>query len=390
MGADAGSWRLAAAALLAAFSACAGTTTATKKTLNALIAEENFAAAETVVVKAKDSEYGRANSVLYHLDLGMVLHQAGRYRRSNEHFALAQARMEELYTISVSKSAGALLANESIDDYAGEIHERALGRVFSALNYVYLGQLDEALVEARKVEAFLDEAVRRDEMPRAYQDDAFARYLSGMLYEDAGKFDDARISYEAARRGYERYEKEFGIAWPGSEEKAQEDYGELVFLHYNGVGPRKIQHQAKGLLEHITKVAYPEYAQDPYAIAACEIRVASFSAETKLVEDITAIAARDLQDRLAGLKARSGARSALKLLGTATGIDASDSEFADTRSWSSLPAQIRMARVKLSPGTYEVEVLLKDAGGAVIATRRLKNVLVQDRRRTYRHLRTAQ
>ena len=40
--------------------------------------------------------------------------------------------------------------------YYGDDFERAMIHVFNALNYVYLKQLDDALVEARRVDLFLN------------------------------------------------------------------------------------------------------------------------------------------------------------------------------------------------------------------------------------------
>ena len=108
-----------------------------------------------------------------------------------------------------------------------------------------------------------------------------------------------------------------------------------------------------------------------------------------LVQDIAAIAAKDLSERIALIKTRSAARGVLKLAAqAATNVDASESQFADTRSWSTLPAQIRMARLKLPPGRYDLTVRFLDSSGKEVSTQILKGVTVTAGRRTWLTCRT--
>ena len=108
------------------------------------------------------------------------------------------------------------------------------------------------------------------------------------------------------------------------------------------------------------------------------------SARTELYSDISVILDRDLRDDLAMLKARSALRATLKLAAqAATGVDASGSEFSDVRSWSALPAQIRLARVALPPGAYRPSVRYRDAGGAEFQVRVLGEVRVEAGRRAW-------
>ena len=74
--------------------------------------------------------------------------------------------------------------------------------VYLALNFAAQGLPDEALVEARKVDLKLKEYARQYEGKNAYQEDAFARYLSGILYESTGEINDAFIAYKKAYEAY--------------------------------------------------------------------------------------------------------------------------------------------------------------------------------------------
>ncbi|MBI5243793.1 MAG: hypothetical protein HY922_08965 [Elusimicrobia bacterium] len=431
-----------------ALSACGGPSIAAKKSMNEMLAAGNLPNAAAYIEGAKEVEYGKHNAVLYHLDIGVVLHDAGKYKESDEHFDAAERRMEELYTKSVTQAAGTLVINDTTQEYSGEVFERALTNVFRALNYVLLGQPDEALVEARKVEVFLDEINRRRGGKNVYKDDAFARYLDSLLYEDAGKLDDARVSRSAALKAYQWYASKYGTPAPrfGLSWFETEDAGEIVFIHCNGVGPRKISktfqvawkdalaavHSTKadtedkaasqrvknalaaGIAGNSVSVAYPEYVQDSFRIAASEVQAGDKSAQTLLMEDITAIAIADLKDRNLVVKTRAIARATTKFLlaklvekearkntstggkwladltSRATNAVAAATEVADTRGWTTVPAQIRMARLRAAPGTHEVTVVFKDAAGAVVSTHVFKDVSVKKGRRTYLAFRTAQ
>ena len=420
---------------------CGGPSVSIRKSVNSMVAAGNYEGAAAQLERVKQSEYGKSNAVLYHLDVGAVLHYAGRYKESDEHFDLAEKRMEELYTVSATKALGTLLLNDTTQDYSGEVFERALTNVFRAMNYVFMGMPDEALVEARKVEVFLDEINRHRGGKNVYKDDAFARYLDSLLYEDAGKWDDARISRAAADKAYEWYASKYGTRAPDFSipEGAQATTGEVIFIHYNGVAPRKISKTiqiawkdglaaiqsskadsddaatkqqvknalAAGVVGSVVTVAFPEYVQDPFAVVGSELCEGDTVAPTVIMEDISAIAMKDLHDRMLTIRTRAIARATTKLLlakmaeqemkkrggnewaAKLAGAIMAGTEVADTRGWTTVPAQIRMARVRLAPGTHTLTARFKDASGAVVSTRVFNDVVVKKGRRTYIHQRTA-
>ena len=439
---------------LAGLAGCAsGPSGASKRAVNSYLATGNYAGAEKYLDGVKETQYGKKNQVLFYLDKGTVLHHEGKFQESDDAFDHAEQRSQELYTKSIHQAAGMLLLNDTTMDYAGEPFERALTNVFRALNYVFLGKPDEALVESRKVEMFLDGLGRQLQGQNVYKDDAFARYLDSLLYEDSGKPDDARISRDASDQAYGWYGSMFHtpaprFAFPPNESA---DQGELVFIHYNGVAPRKVSKtwqlawgealvmtQASrdteadgaqfknglraGIAGRAITVAYPDYVQDPFRIAGSEVEVDGGLArsDTLLMEDISAIAHRNLQDRMGLVKTRAVARATVKFVlaevasraagtqcdkqygansfganvcrglsrGLAHGV-AAGTEVADTRGWSALPSQIRMARLKLSPGRHQIVVRFKDASGGVLSTYTFKDVIISKSKRTYLGYRTA-
>jgi len=392
-------------------------------------------------VRAAKDEYGPSNAVLYELDMGMALHVAGRYGKSSEHFARAEDRMEEFYTRKVSRAAGAMLANENVEEYRGDPSDRALAHIFHALNYVQSGKLDEALVEVRRLEAFLDERARgMGEGSVSYKDDAFAHYLAALLYEEAGRPDDARISHEAAKKAYRHYGERYKVpapSFPFPGNLASE--GELVFLHYNGPAPYKKSVNTGGsgsagkplpsredpslraapstassglakvvgvaagagkagllaagkvvggVAGAVLNIAHPEYVQNGFRIKQSQVELDRGTWKTELAEDIFAIVKQDLDERLLVLKSRSAARAAVKLLGTVTGLDATGSEFADVRCWQTLPSQIRIARIRLPVGEHRVTIRYLDDSGASVSSRPA-SVTLRGGRRTWLIDRTA-
>ena len=426
-------------ALVLTLAACAGPDARSKKTVSQLMAAGDHGAAARLI-ESRKGEYGDSNAVLYNLDLALALHSAGSYRESSRRFEAAESRLEELYTESVSAAGGRFLANENIQDFRGQPLDRVLCQLFDALNYAILGKGDEALVAVRRMEAFLAELGRISGGGRLYADDGLAHYVAALLYSESGRIDDARISFEAAQKAYARYKTIHGVEPPTLAAPAvPEDVGELVLLHFNGPAPRKVAvsamsseepsgEQAKlpglppaapreGIVGGVTdsllqagrgakhavtataqaavgaskivagailKTSYPRYVQDAFRIVDSEIETSEGKVRTEVFTDVFAISSRELKADAARLKARSSLRAALKLASqAATGISAADSEFADVRSWSTLPSQIRMARCPLKPGSYRVLLRRFDAAGNVISTRVFENVLIRAGHRTW-------
>ena len=82
----------------------------------------------------------------------MTLHLSGSYEKSNYYLSEAEKRIEALYTKSITTESGAMFTNDNLLPYEGEDFEKVMINLVMALNYVYLGKLDDALVEARKID----------------------------------------------------------------------------------------------------------------------------------------------------------------------------------------------------------------------------------------------
>ena len=425
--------------------ACAGPSRSFRTGLNSRLAVFDYDGALADIEKAKSSEYSEKNAVLYYLDRGMVLHDAARYQESDKSLGTAEDRMEELFTKSVSRGAATFLLNDNTTKYAGEVFERALDNVFRALNFVFLGKTDDALVEARKVTAYLSRYNAFMQDKSGFRDSAFAQYLSAMLFEQNGDRDDARISYNAASEAFKTYAADYGMpapkfSVPDYSRLDELDMGEIVFLHYDGPAPMKVSRTFQvawneavaavsasdvseedsarfrnavtaGVIGNAITVSYPEYVQDPYMIQGSRIKAGEAEAESYMVEDVSAIARQTLDEKNAAIRLRAIARAAIKfvlakeaeakveknagqgwalLTRVVANVVGAATEVADTRGWTTLPAQIRMARLAVPPGKQDVKITFLRSDGVSTGITVFKDVVVERGRRTYLHYRTTQ
>ncbi len=420
------------------------------------------------VDKAKD-RYGTQSTVLYLMDKGMVQHLAGRYTDSNDSLSRAEALSEDFYTLRIRSEIESFFTSDNALPYEGEEFEKVMLNVLMAMNYVHLGQWDEALVEARKVDHKLTVLADRNQKRMTYSRDALARYLSGVLYEATGDLSNAFVAYRLAYEAFGEYQKTYGTpipdllrqdllrvsqalgltqeyeeyrqAFPEIAWQPESSAGELVFLTYAGHAPikrdmmvdlpfspealgmvlatkrreryyggeqRAAESILYGLSGRVVRVAVPRFVPRPSGVLYTEAIVtgaqARYSSRSAVMEDITAIAGKDLQDRLVRTTAKSAARAAWKfalaeavrvgvrgavkdketgavagaLAGAVAHMFAISTEEADKRSWATLPDRIHIGRLRVPPGTYDVELRHVGSSGAVLTSQIIRGVVVPE------------
>jgi uncharacterized protein len=238
------------------------------------LVEDSLRAGDTLravqIIEQSEREYGTESRVLYEMDRGMTLHVAGQYQASNTILDQAEDEVERLYTRRATTETKAFLTNDSKLPFEGDPYEQTMINVVKALNYAAMGNWTEALVEARKIDHRLNVLMDRTGAKEGYRDDAFARYLSGLLYEISGDLNNAFIAYRKAYELYgavrswahvalpsmlradllrmtealhmtqehEEYTRAFpDVVWrPYEETKA---LGQIVLVSHNGRSPRK-------------------------------------------------------------------------------------------------------------------------------------------------------
>ena len=203
----------------------------------------------------------------HQFELGLVAHYADHFMESTEAFDIAGDIAEDRYTKSVSKELGSLVTSDKLRPYSGNQYERLLSHYYRALNYVYLNQLDGALIECRRATALINYFKGEDEKYDFFGA-AFLAHFAGILFEAAGEWNDALISYKQAAEYYKNAAEKTGVNTPedighalvrltrrlgftdeferyrnqySEPPELPADYGELILFYESGYVPPKTE-----------------------------------------------------------------------------------------------------------------------------------------------------
>ena len=146
-------------------------------------------------------------------ELGTVAHYANHFQEGNAAFDEARRIAEDRYTKSISKEVGSLVTSDKMRPYTGTQYERLLSHYYCAINYVYLDQLEGALIECRRATRLINYFKGEDEKYDFFGAGFLAR-LSGVLFEATGEWNDAYISYKQAAEYYRNAAKKTGVEMP--------------------------------------------------------------------------------------------------------------------------------------------------------------------------------
>jgi hypothetical protein len=322
------------------------------------------------------------DQLVYLLDYGTALQIAGQYKLSNEVFLKADQLVDLNDFHSVSNITMATLGSETMIQYKGESYEKVLINAFLAINFLMLGQPDEALVEARRLNEKLTKMKMDGRAP--YELNPFAKYLSALIWESDRKFDDAYIAFEesyrldatnpflpkdlirAARNArrdetYKKWKSEF------SSEKEDPSWydrslGELVIIFQQGWGPEK--RMVSGSYRFPTLRPVGSQTQQ----LSLKIEGQSEEYRSSTVYNLEQVAIKTLNEdygslvarRVGGIAAKAVVADQIRqknqLLGDLTWIAMNLADQADLRQWSMLPQTVQMIRVRLKPGTYKIHL----------------------------------
>ena len=352
---------------------------------------------------------------------------AACFREAIASFTEAEQLISEHYTISLSQEATTFVINDNAAPYRGEDFESVMVNLFLALSYANLSEVDEALVEARKVDSKLTAINLQyaENEQNAYREDPFVRLLMGILYEmgqTSSDLNDAYISYMKALQGYDSEYQRFGVSFPeplvenllsaasfmGRAELRQvqqrfpsyrlasradrKEMAEVYVLHLNGRAPIKQETVIVVPVPdgQVVKYAFPRYEEIPGLIAGARLHALpeagnmQFVADFKVAEPIGGIAIENLENRRLRIHAKTLARATAKYLalreterrvskehGGLAGLLTKFtgqmlilmSEQADLRSWRTLPEEILISKVTVPPGSYQIWAECLDASG---------------------------
>jgi hypothetical protein len=366
-------------AALAAASAAAGCATYQGKVGEARMLIEHRRPAEAAEKLEPLANQEGDDQLVYMLDWATALQLAGQYKES----ASALNRGEKIADIqdyhSISNIAASLALSEEMVQYKGEDFEKVLINAVNSINYLMMGELDDALVEVRKVNQKLTRY--RTEAKRNYEQNPFAYYLSATIWEASHKWDDAFIDYKSAAelvpdfplikedllRAAMRAQRSDEIAelrrkYPDLKPRPEwkdPGMGELVFIMQQGWGPRK---QPRPGAPRFPKL-FPTHSMTQ---AASLVVNGQAVARTERIYSVQDVAIKTLDDAYAELVAKRVAGVATKaviadqirqkneLLGAVAWVALNVADRADLRQWSTLPETFQVARVFLKAGTYNV------------------------------------
>lgn len=318
----------------------------------------NFEAAKEILASADDPK--DKDRLLHYFNLGVTEFMLGNYQVSNEHFEDAY-RMVETEQEETAKKLATLLSNPRIQTYLGEDHEILLIHYFKALNFLFMGNYDKALVECRRLNIKLTELNDKYNNKNRYKRDAFSHLLMGLIYDANQDYNNAFIAYrnaydiykedylkhfnnrppvqlkrdmlrtaDKAGLSYElkQYQKEFEVNY----KKDRGEQGSLVFFWHNGLGPIKKeiilnfvlvrgsggalmfrndkfgwtfpvptnQKKEKSELSDVefVKMALPRYSERPPVFKSGALHNNQSVKQLELSENINAIAFKTLKDRI--------------------------------------------------------------------------------------------
>ncbi len=106
-------------------------------------------AAREFTAKAENNQTNK-NTVIWRLEQGAALRAAGQYRESIAAFDAAEERIDkydEQAKTSISSETGALLSNQAQLPYKGRDYDKVMLNAYKALNYLQLGEPDNARKE---------------------------------------------------------------------------------------------------------------------------------------------------------------------------------------------------------------------------------------------------
>lgn len=380
---------LFAASLL--LSGCATYTDQTAAMRTKLVHGQSQEALETLekspIAKRKRDE------VLFRMERGMLHYLSGNHEKAVKDWEKSFHRSEELYTLSISKTAASLAVSEDMTDYEGEEHERVLIPIFSSLSFFSVGNLSAALVEIRRAYNLISK-LKLDSDSKVLRIDGFPFFISGLLYESNANWDAAIIEYRKALKFYKTDQwpshgvdrlvadslwrvaefrgrseitkelEESGFRKPKDTLSERLAQGEVILIFESGQSPIKVARDYP--IDHgtgVVNISFPAYQaitrSNPSVRISCDGRECE---KTSKASDVAVLAERALEHRrlkdiakmTARLIVKQGSREAARkhlgeLGGFAVMLANAATERADTRSWTLLPENIQIARVTVPP-----------------------------------------
>jgi len=372
-----------------------------------------------------ESKISGADGLLYAQEAGRVAQISGDFEASKKYYQQAVAgylKFDDKATLSVTDmgaTASSLFINDNVIPYRGPGYERVMLHQYQALNYMFSGDQQGALVEVRRsndlqsfeqaryqksnesVQAMangtIDAEVNKLEKAAGSVTssflNAYSYYTTGVLHEILGEPNDAFIDYRKAaqispnnpylQKDLVRLAKqlsmpqadEFERRW-GKSTTAKKDQGEVIFLIERGFVPEKQSLTVPFTIHGNWQTAsLATYTSNSRPISPGKIKGLGKSITAAPIANLDALAITALKEELPAALIRQAARvyaksemarsvesgSKKRNNETDIGVIAMQifnvvTEQADRRSWLTLPKQAQIARTYLNNGSYSVQL----------------------------------
>lgn len=329
--------------------------------------------------------------LLYFMEKGVILHDAGRYGDSIQAFRAAADLIRDQEVISAGRQAASLVTTEWMTEYKGEYAERLLVHTYLMMDYLLVGDPESALVEAKQaLGVYEDHPVLKD--------DVFTRALIAHCFEAMGEDNGAYIEYKklaellpepglvadklceiGKRLGFDDEVAAYGKYLSESVQKrAQQPPGpELIVFLSQGRAP--VKKPTNIFIPPAIRFSFPAYAEaggEPWAPLPME---GPLSPAGVITTDVGKTLKASLGERLTQVIAKETARVAVKeVMANQVEDDLAQAlvritflllEEADTRGWETLPAYLTLARTPLQPGNNPISLHLGGAPDILVGPR---------------------
>lgn len=366
-----------------------------------------------------------ADGLLYAQEAGRVAQISGDFEASKEYYQQAVAgylKFDDKAILSVSDmgaTASSLFINDNVIPYRGPGYERVMLHQYQALNYIFSGDQQGALVEVRRSNDLQSSEQARyqksNESVQAMANgtidaevnklgkaagtvtssflNAYSYYTTGVLHEILGEPNDAFIDYRKAaqispdnpylQKDLVRLAKqlsmpqadEFERRW-GKATRAKKEQGEVIFLIERGFVPEKQSLTVPFTIHGNWQTAsLATYTSNSRPVSPGKIKGLGKSLTAAPIANLDALAITALKEELPAALIRQAARvyaksemarsvesnSKKRNNETDIGVIAMQifnvvTEQADRRSWLTLPKQAQIARTYLNSGSYSVQL----------------------------------
>ena len=388
----------------------------------------------TAINKLPDYSKSHNSYVLSKLEAGRLYYLTDDWEKSRKALEQAYEEIAEQnnaakYQISSGlKNVGSVLSNDNALQYRVPSYEQGMLHSYQALNYLFAGNIESALVEVRRANLVQEQALSDNQklideakdslksegmdvsrLYSSYPDmsgvigsvknsfqNAFTFYLSALLYEINGDTNDAYIDYKKALEinqdnayiqkdvwrlandlqmvdDLAQFKHDFDEL-SQEENAAIENGGEVILLIEQGVvhSREDVSINLPVFTRH-DDLRFFSFSLPVYRGSSASMPVEVFtdgdSYASQEIVQIQSLAAKALKDELPWLVARQVVRVVAKEEmrrkmsregGDIGNIVASlyniSSEKADTRSWSTLPSNVQIVRLKLPVGRQALTI----------------------------------